>query len=156
MKTLLLKGIAVFCVLVLASTIMMDTLQTEFGRVDFFEKHGVFFLIFLTFFPRLTLLFSSVTSGGFLWWLGFLICPRILVASLATVGYFQTNPVLVVISWTVALGGEAMEKMGIKGRRQFIFRSFRTDSPAPSSGDPHSHTTISSHDAIEAEFTRKS
>jgi hypothetical protein len=156
MRTLLLKGIAVFCVLVLATTIMMDALQIEFGKVDFFQKHGVLFLLFISIFPRLTLLFSSVASGGILWWLGFLFFPRVLVALLATVAYFQTNPVLVVISWIVALGGETAEKMGFGGRGKFIFRTFR-GRPSESFTDPsHSHTTISRHDAIEAEFTRKS
>lgn len=156
MKTLVLKSIAVFCVLVVATTIMMDTMQTEFGKVDFFQKHGIFFLIFITIFPRLTLLFSSVATGGVIWWLGFVFCPRILVASLATVSYFHTNPVLVVISWIVALGGETAEKVGLGGRKKFVFRTFSTGPQRPFEEPPRQHTTIGKSDAIEAEFTKKS
>jgi hypothetical protein len=153
---MLLKGLAIFCVLVVATTVMMDTMQTDFGRVDFFYKHGFFFLIFITLFPRLTLLFSSVVSGGFLWWLGFIFCPRILVASLATVSYFHTNPVLVTLSWIVALGGETMEKAGIGGRKKFVFRTFHTG-PRPSYEQPQESNdrTLNKNDAIEAEFTKK-
>ena len=110
MKTTVFKGIAIFFILLVGTSVLMDTMNTKFGTVDFFQKHGLFFLIFITLFPRLTLLFSSVAFGGFFWWLGFIFCPRILVASLATVAYFHTNPILVVISWIVALGGETMEK----------------------------------------------
>lgn len=157
MKTILFKAVAIFFILLVATTVMMDVMQTEFGRVDFFQKHGIFFLIFITFFPRLTLLFSSVATGGFLWWVGFLFFPRILVAALATVSYFHTNPVLVVLSWIIALGGETLEKAGISGgRNKFVFRTFRTG-PIPSYEEhPQKHTTIGSDDVIEAEFTKKS
>ena len=136
---------------------MMDTLQTEFGNINFWEKHGVFFLIFITLFPRLTLLFSSVATGGFFWWLGFLFVPRILVASLATVAYFHTNPVLVTISWLVAIGGEAVEKAGLRGRKRFVFRTFSTG-PIRNEDDTTipRHPSLKKDDAIEAEFTKKS
>lgn len=157
MKSVFFKGVAVFFILIVATSVMMDTMQTEFGRVDFFDKHGIFFLIFITIFPRLTLLFSSVVSGGLFWWLGFFFCPRILVASLATVSYFHTNPLLVVISWLVALGGETMEKAGIGGRRKFVFRTYQAG-PVPGGYQEtpsRPHTTINSNDVIEAEFTKK-
>ncbi len=83
---------------------------------DFWDHHGIFFLIFITFFPRLTLLFSSVPFGGLFWWFGFVIAPRILVAILATVTYFSSNPVLVIIAWVVALSGESGEKYYVKNR----------------------------------------
>lgn len=158
MKTLVLKGIAIFCVLLVATTITIDTMQTQFGQVDFFQKHGIFFLIFITIFPRLTLLFSSVAFGGFFWWLGFFFCPRVLVAALATVAYFQTNPVLVVISWIVALGGETLEKYGIGGRKKFVFRTVNMGGfQRPQYEEPQrSHTTIDKGGVIEAEFTKKS
>jgi hypothetical protein len=155
MKTILLKAAAVFCVLVLATTIMMDSLHTEFGRIDFFHKHGLFFLIFITLFPRLTLLFSSVASGGLLWWLGFIFCPRILVASLATVSYFQTNPFLVVMSWVIALGGETMEKIGLGGRKRFFFRTFRSAPPQQYEEDQAARGVVNDQDVIEAEFVKK-
>jgi hypothetical protein len=78
--------------------------------VDFWTVHGGWFVFFLFFFPRLTLLFSSVVSGGFLWWLGWVLAPRLLTAILATYGFWNTNPVLVVLTWMWALGGESTEK----------------------------------------------
>lgn len=157
MKILALRGIAIFFLLVVATSIMMDLSKLEFGTTDFFQKHGIFFLIFITIFPRLTLLFSSVATGGFIWWLGFIFCPRILVAGLATVSYFHTNPVLVTISWLVALGGETMEKLGIgSSRNKFVFRTVRMGgSSERPSGSFSEKATISSDDVIEAEFTKK-
>lgn len=87
---------------------------------SFWDNHGIFFLIFITLFPRLTLLFSSVAFGGFFWWLGFIFAPRLLVAILATTAYWQTNPILVVISWFVALSGEAREKTFFRNRVRVI------------------------------------
>lgn len=78
--------------------------------MNFWDVHGVFFIIFMFFFPRLTLLFSSVPLGGFFWWLGWLFAPRLLVAILATTAYWQTNTVLVVLTWIWALGLESGEK----------------------------------------------
>jgi len=160
MRALILKGFAVFFILLVATSVMMDTMNTQFGSVDFFKKHGVFFLIFITIFPRLTLLFSSVATGGFLWWLGFFFCPRILVASLATVTYFHTNPILVVISWLVAIGGETMEKAGLSGRRRFVFRTYNMNTGGGFPHQDHPGGTgpkpLQDGDVIEAEFTKKS
>lgn len=82
--------------------------------VNYWDNHGVFFLVFITVFPRLTLLFSSVAFGGFFWWIGFIFAPRVLVAILATLAYLQTNPILVIISWVVALSGESTEKYTLR------------------------------------------
>lgn len=84
------------------------------SETNFWDHHGVFFLIFITMFPRLTLLFSSVTFGGFFWWLGFIFASRFLVAILATLTYIKTNPILVIISWFVAFSGESGEKFYIR------------------------------------------
>jgi hypothetical protein len=81
--------------------------------MDFWTQHGWVFLCFLLVFPRLTLLFSSVASGGFLWWLGWLITPRLLIAILA-LPYLDTNPVLVVGAWILAIAGFLGEKTVVK------------------------------------------
>src|SRR5262245_29219486 len=82
----------------------------NFGFDDFWNHHGILFLVFITAFPRLTLLLGDVATGGLIWWLGWIFAPRILVAVLATLAYWRMNPFLVVISWLVALGGESSEK----------------------------------------------
>ncbi len=76
--------------------------------------------------------------------------------------YFHTNPVLVVISWIVALGGETMEKAGIGGSRgKFVFKTYRPGQyqyQQPHSGyeeQPREQVVIDKNDAIEAEFTKK-
>lgn len=109
----MLRAILFFIVLVFVTSFLANDLKVPFGTVDFFVNHGILFLVFLAFFPRLTLIFSSVATGGLLWWLGWFFFPRVLVAVLATFAYAQTNPFLVTISWLVALGGESAEKYGL-------------------------------------------
>lgn len=157
MKNIAFRGTAIFFILVVATSLMMDVMQVDFGTVNFWDKHGVFFLIFIAIFPRLTLLFSSVVTGGFLWWLGLVFCPRILVASLATMAYFHTNPVLVSLSWLIALGGEVFEKWGI-GRGRFQVQTFKSGPQATYNGHheyARPQTVIDDENVIEAEFTKK-
>ena len=78
--------------------------------MDFWNEHGIIFIIFMFFFPRFTLFFSSVPFGGLFWWLGFFIAPRLLVAILATTAYWDTNQILVIFTWFWAIGGEGTEK----------------------------------------------
>lgn len=120
MKTIY-KMCLIFLVLTGAVTLLINFTTVPFGTIDFFKNHGWFFLFFITFFPRLTLFisglfFHSIEFGGFLWWIGFFIAPRFLVALLATFSYWMTNPLLVVIAWGVALGGESSEKVFITNR----------------------------------------
>lgn len=120
MKTLF-KIAIIFLAITGASTLLYNFTDVEFGKIDYFSKHGWFFLFSIALFPRLTLLVSgllvgSVEFGGFLWWLGFFFAPRILVATLATVAYWNTNQVLVIISWLVALSGESSEKFVITNK----------------------------------------
>jgi hypothetical protein len=134
----LFRIIILFLALTGAATILMKSSDIPFGITNFWDKHGVFFLIFITIFPRLTLLFSSVPFGGLFWWLGFVFTPRILVAVLATIAYWQQNPILVLISWLVALGGESGEKYYITSRTT----SYGPRKPPAG-------------DVLEAEFKRK-
>lgn len=78
--------------------------------VNFWDVHGVFFILFMFCFPRLTMLFATTVGGGFLYWLGWLLAPRLTVAILATTCFWETNTVLVVFTWIWALGGETTEK----------------------------------------------
>jgi len=119
---MIIRGILFFCLLAIFSWVLMTQFNVPFGTVSYFENHGFLLLVFLTFFPRLTLLFSSIATGGILWWVSWLFFPRILVAVLATFAYFQTNPILVTISWLVALGGESVEKRSLKHSRVVVRR----------------------------------
>lgn len=76
--------------------------------MNYWDHHGVLFLFALAIFPRLTLLLSSIASGGALWWLGWVFAPHLLVAILA-IPYWDQNPVLVVIAWLCAFGGSGGE-----------------------------------------------
>lgn len=100
----------IFIVLSVASVLAIGLLGYEFSKANYWDYHGLLLLVFLTFFPRLALLFSSIPFGGLFWWLGFFFCPHYLVALLATLNYWPTNPFLVSISWFVAIGGELGEK----------------------------------------------
>jgi hypothetical protein len=86
--------------------------------MDFWSNHGMFgglfFLFFLVTFPRLTLAFLALISGAIgitiLGIIGWIFLPRIVVAWIATTVYWDTNPLLCILSWIVALGGETIEK----------------------------------------------
>jgi len=76
--------------------------------MDFFDDHGVLALILLAVFPRLTLLFGSFVFGGWLWWIGWIFAPHLLVAILS-IPYWDSNPVLCVTAWVIALCGSSSE-----------------------------------------------
>ncbi len=119
MKTLY-KSLIIFLTITGVSSILLNFSDFQLKNIDYFDKHGWFFLVCLAFFPRLSLfvagLFSNIAFGGIFWWLGFFFAPRFLVATLATISYWNTNKVLVIISWLVALGGESSEKVMITRR----------------------------------------
>lgn len=84
--------------------------------MSFWAVHGVFFIVFMFFFPRLTLLFSGIAFAwsSLLFWLGWVFAPRLTVAILATSVYWHTNIILCVLTWLWAFGGETAEKRGAK------------------------------------------
>jgi hypothetical protein len=85
--------------------------------MNFWDNHGVLFLIFATLFPRLTMLFAVNMHFGLLAWLGWFFAPHLTVAILATAYYWHTNPILCMISWCVALAGTG-------GETGFMYRKF--------------------------------
>ncbi len=94
-------------------------------------------------FPRLALFLSSIASGGLLWWLGWLIAPRVLVAILATESYLQTNPFLVIVAWMIAISGEFSEKEFVRRRSYSYFdqpthKPFGNQQEIDESGKTHS------------------
>jgi len=66
---------------------------------NFWNVHGIWFLLFLIAFPRLTMLFAINVPFGLLAWAGWLFVPSLLVAILATNYYWQTNPLLCIAAW---------------------------------------------------------
>lgn len=117
---------------------------------NYWDHHGILFLVFITIFPRLTLLFSSVAFGGFLWWLGFIFAPRILVAVLATMAYLDSNPVLVVISWFVALSGESTEKYNFRKRVRVVRGPSWGPRPSTKRQDP----SLDNGDVVDVDYKR--
>ncbi|WP_075883660.1 hypothetical protein [Candidatus Protochlamydia sp. W-9] len=89
--------------------------------MNFWDSHGIFFLLFITLFPRLTMLFAVTIPFNPLTWMGWLFAPHLTVAILATQYYWQTNPILCIMAWFVALagtGGEAkVVTVGARYRR---------------------------------------
>ena len=86
--------------------------------VSFFENHGIFYLLGWAFFPRIMFWFVSAITGGFWFWIGVLLFPRIMVAYWATYYYFDTNPILCIIAWVIALFGESKEKQVLHSSRK--------------------------------------
>ncbi len=113
---LLARFLVVFALVGLASLVAIQTFGIDFGSSSYWDAHGLLLLVGLALLPRLTLLLSSIATGGLLWWAGWLVAPRVLIASLATISYFESNPLLVVVAWLIALGGESSEKCWM-GRR---------------------------------------
>jgi NADH:ubiquinone oxidoreductase subunit 2 (subunit N) len=146
MNTLLKIAVA-FLALTGATTLMMNYTEIDFGTANFWDKRGVFFLFFVTLFPRLTLLFSSVAFGGVLWWLAFFFTPRFLVATLATISYWESNPLLVIFSWLIAISGETGEKHLFNTQVRVVRTGGR-----PFTRESFSHTHVDSGETIEAEF----
>ena len=77
--------------------------------MNFWEVHGWLFLLAAAVIPRLTMLFAVSAPFGWLTWLGWAVAPHLTIAILATAYYWDTNPVLCVFAWFVALGGTACE-----------------------------------------------
>lgn len=82
--------------------------------IDFWQVHGIFFLLFITLFPRLTMLFAVSTPFGLLAWIGWLFLPHFTVAILATEFYWHTNPILCIIAWFVAFAGTGSEGKAVQ------------------------------------------
>ncbi|MBK24825.1 MAG: hypothetical protein CME70_12575 [Halobacteriovorax sp.] len=143
----IMKIAIIFLAITGATTLLMNSTEVEFRNAIFWQNHGVFFLIFITLFPRLTLLFSNVAFGGLFWWLGFFFAPRILVATLATLSYWENNPVLVVIAWLVAISGETGEKSLLNTQVRVVRTGGR-----PFTRESFSHSHVEQGETIEAEY----
>ncbi|MCX6712674.1 MAG: hypothetical protein NTY66_00505 [Candidatus Vogelbacteria bacterium] len=77
--------------------------------MNYWEVHGILFLLGIALFPRITLLLATSVPFGILAWIGWVLCPHLLVAIIATSYYWHTNPILCIVAWVVALSGTAGE-----------------------------------------------
>lgn len=81
--------------------------------MEFWQAHGtsmgIWFIVGMFFFPRLTMLFAVLTPFGWLAWLGWFFAPYLTAAIFATTMYWDTNPFLCVFAWLVAIGGTSSE-----------------------------------------------
>lgn len=91
--------------------------------MNFWDVHGPLFLLGCTLFPRITVILFSGVTGGPIFWIFFLLFPRICIPIIAAANYWETNPVLVVLSFLVCLGGEGGEKGAV--HRTVIVRKDR-------------------------------
>ena len=85
----------------------------ESAGVNFWQVHSILFVIVMCIFPRITMFITGICFmpfTGLLFWLGWLLTPRLTVAILASFFYFTTNPILCVLAWLWALSGESAEK----------------------------------------------
>lgn len=84
------------------------------NNMNFWHYHGWLWIFAMCFFPRLTMLFATTVGGGFLYWVGWLLAPRLTVAILATYYFGETNTGLVILAWIWAFLGEGAEKAAAK------------------------------------------
>ena len=100
--------------------------MTEQATANFWQVHGLLFLAGLVFFPRLTVILASHVSGGPLFWSFFLVFPRIVIPILAAYHYWDTNPVLVILSFLICLSAETgdktvVQRKVVRRRRREVF-----------------------------------
>ena len=89
------------------------------SKMNFWDVHGVWFIIFLCCFPRLTMLATGIFMSWInpLFFLGWMFVPRITVAILATTCYWNTNSTLCVFTWLWAVWGDSSEKKIVVHKR---------------------------------------
>lgn len=93
--------------------------------MSFWDVHGLFFLAGLVLFPRITVILFSHVTGGLLFWVFFLLFPRIVIPILAAYHYWDTNPILVILSFLICISAETGEKTIVQ--RRVVRRRRRED-----------------------------
>jgi len=72
--------------------------------MGFWDDHTVMWIVGLVFTPRLMLLYFGIIKPGLIPpILGFFFVPRMFLASVLTAVYGETNPILIVIAWILAI-----------------------------------------------------
>jgi hypothetical protein len=106
----------IFILLILVSGIAWSA--PDLRPYDFFTTHSILHLIGWALVPRIMFIFFSLMSGGLLFWTGVILVPRIMVAYWATVYYWDTNILLCLAAWGLAVTGEFGEKVYISKCRR--------------------------------------
>jgi len=90
-------------------------LKQRQAGANYWNRHGIFFLLGLLCFPRFTLIFLSsfYLRASLMNWL-FLLCAPHLTVAFLSMGYFNDNPFLVMGAWLAIFGGETVEKRVIR------------------------------------------
>lgn len=89
-----------------------STNTVTYGNDSFWTNHSIIQLIGWVLFPRIMFWFFSAITGGFFFWVGVFLVPRIMVAFWATTYYWDSNPILCLFTWFYAFAGEGVEKTG--------------------------------------------
>ncbi len=71
----------------------------------FWETHSIWFVLAMFFFPRLTMLFATTFGSGVLYWVGWMLAPKLTVAVIAASLYWETDPYLVLFAFIWCLLG---------------------------------------------------
>lgn len=103
-----------------------DELMEELSAPNYWDSHGLLFLLGLAIAPRLTLCCCTgfLCNTGCCGILLFVLFPHLLVAWLAT-AYWDANWVLVTGAWVMFLLGECAEKGGasaVQGQQELRMR----------------------------------
>lgn len=81
--------------------------------MNFWDHHGVFFLLGMLFFPRITGIFFSFFTPGPIFWIFYFFCPRILTAIVACHYYWATNPLLCILAILLVVIEEDLDVEGV-------------------------------------------
>lgn len=84
--------------------------------LDFWNDHSILFFLALIFIPRMTMIYMGLVtpySVGAI--IGLSFVPRMMIASSFTAIYGTSNPTMIVILWIIAVVGDIVDTILIKG-----------------------------------------
>lgn len=81
--------------------------------MDFWDAHGIFFIIGIIFWPRMLMLyFGMIAPMQIDAIVGWALVPRIYSMSLISHVYYDKNPTLITICWVLAIVAEIISIIG--------------------------------------------
>ena len=85
-------------------------------NVDFWNDHTILFVFGLIFIPRMMLIyFGLITPFSVSAILGAAFMPRIMLIALFSAVYYTGNPTTMIIFWIIAIIGDIVDTILIKG-----------------------------------------